>query len=321
MPVKSLDVVTYGEAMAMFVASESGDLAKAKSFVKRAAGAELNVATGLARLGFRVGWVSRVGRDSFGRFVLETLASEGIDSAAVTVDERYPTAFQLKSRNDDGSDPEIEYFRQGSAASQLSIADYRPEYFQAARHLHLSGVAPAISASSLELAFHVAGEMRAAGKSISFDPNLRPTLWRSREIMTDRLNALASYADWVLPGLEEGRILTGLASPHDIAGFYLARGASGVIVKLGSAGAYLRTARQEATIPAAPVAKVVDTVGAGDGFAVGVVSALLEGRDAHFAATRGNLIGAMAIQVSGDSEGLPTRKRLVDCNNPLKQRR
>ncbi|NKI69226.1 sugar kinase [Collimonas pratensis] len=310
MPVKSLDVVTYGEAMAMFVANQDGDLAKAHSFIKRAAGAELNVATGLARLGFQVGWASRVGRDSFGRFVLETLANEGIDSAAVTIDERYPTGFQLKSRNDDGSDPEIEYFRKGSAASHLSIADYRPEYFMAARHLHLSGVAPAISASSLELAFHIASEMRAAGKSISFDPNLRPTLWPSREVMADRLNALACYADWVLPGLEEGRILTGLATPHEIAGFYLARGASGVIIKLGSAGAYLRTAHQEATIAAAPVAKVIDTVGAGDGFAVGVISALLEGRDPHFAATRGNLIGAMAIQVRGDSEGLPTRKQL-----------
>lgn len=310
MPVKPLDVVTYGEAMAMFVANECGDLAKAHSFVKRAAGAELNVATGLARLGFQVGWVSRVGRDSFGRFVLETLASEGIDSAAVAVDERYPTAFQLKSRNDDGSDPEVEYFRRGSAASHLSLADYHPQYFEAARHLHLSGVAPAISESSLELAFHAAGAMRAAGKSISFDPNLRPTLWRSRQVMVERLNALAAHADWVLPGLEEGRILTGLASPQEIAGFYLARGATGVIIKLGSAGAYLRTAEQEAIIPAAPVAKVVDTVGAGDGFAVGVISALLEGRDAHFAASRGNLIGAMAIQVRGDSEGLPTRIQL-----------
>ncbi|SFB11022.1 2-dehydro-3-deoxygluconokinase [Collimonas sp. OK607] len=311
--MKKLDVVTYGEAMTMFVAAETGDLAKAKNFIKRAAGAELNVATGLARLGFQVGWMSRVGKDSFGRFVLETLANEGINSDAVTIDARYPTAFQLKSRNDDGSDPEIEYFRKGSAASHLSIADYRPEYFKAARHLHLSGVAPAISESSLELAFHIATEMRAAGKSITFDPNLRPTLWRSRELMVDRLNALASYADWVLPGLEEGRILTGLTTPREIADFYLARGALGVIIKLGSSGAYLRTAEHEATVPAPLVTNVVDTVGAGDGFAVGVISALLDGHEPRLAVERGNQIGAMAIQVIGDSEGLPTRAQL-GCN-------
>src|SRR5207244_4640172 len=129
----------------------------------------------------------------------KTLADESIDTAAVSVDDRYPTGFQLKSRSDDGRDPQVEYFRKGSAASHLSLADYKPEYFGAARHLHLSGVAPAISETSFELAVHIAREMRAAGKSISFDPNLRPTLWASREIMIERLNTLAAYADWVLP--------------------------------------------------------------------------------------------------------------------------
>lgn len=68
-----LDVVTIGEAMAMFIARETGDLAAAETFVKRAAGAELNVATGLARLGLKVGWVSRIGDDAFGRFICQQL--------------------------------------------------------------------------------------------------------------------------------------------------------------------------------------------------------------------------------------------------------
>ncbi len=84
-----------------------------------------------------------------------------------------------------------------------------------------------------------------------------------------------------------------------------------MVVKLGAQGAYFRTAdNEEGTVPAIPVKNVVDTVGAGDGFAVGVVSALLEGRDVRHALTRGNRIGALAIQVIGDSEGLPTRAEL-----------
>jgi 2-dehydro-3-deoxygluconokinase len=153
--------------------------------------------------------------------------------------------------------------------------------------------------------------MRAAGKTISFDPNLRPTLWPSREAMADALNALAALADWVLPGVSEGLTLTGYAKPEDIAAFYLDRGAKGAVVKLGAHGAYFRTADDaEGIVPAVPVANVVDTVGAGDGFAVGVVSALLEGRDVRDAIARGNRIGALAIQVIGDSEGLPTRAAL-----------
>lgn len=282
-----LDVLTYGEAMALFVADETGPLAAVDHFTKRIAGADLNVAIGLSRLGFNVGYISRVG-----------------------VDTRHPTGFQLKSKETDGRDPSVEYFRKGSAASHLSLDDYDPEYVGAARHLHLTGVAPAISASSRELAFRLAESMRAAGKTISFDPNLRPTLWPSREAMATSLNALAALSDWVLPGLGEGLALTGYETPEDIARFYLDSGARGVVVKLGAQGAYFRTPDQSGYVAAQPVARVVDTVGAGDGFAVGVVSALLEGRDLSTAVARGNRIGALAIQVIGDSEGLPTRAQL-----------
>jgi 2-dehydro-3-deoxygluconokinase len=306
----TLDVITYGEAMAMFVAAETGPLADVGQFTKRVAGADLNVAIGLARLGFKVGWMSRVGADSFGEFVRATLSREGIDQERVMTDERYPTGFQLKSRNDDGSDPAIEYFRKASAASHLSPDDYEPSYVTPARHLHLTGVAPAISATSRELAFLLAREMRAAGKTISFDPNLRPTLWPSQAAMVEGLNALAELADWVLPGIGEGEILTGYTKPEDIARFYLERGARGVIIKLGARGAYFRTADDAGVVAAQSVAKVVDTVGAGDGFAVGVISALLEGRPLRDAVARGNRIGALAIQVIGDSEGLPTRAEL-----------
>ncbi len=97
--MENLDVITIGEAMAMFVATETGDLAEVEHFMKRVAGAELNVATGLARLGLKVGWVSRVGNDSFGRFVLQSLAKEGIDSHAVAIDNRFATGFQMKSKS------------------------------------------------------------------------------------------------------------------------------------------------------------------------------------------------------------------------------
>ncbi|MGE1563498.1 sugar kinase [Pantoea septica] len=309
----ALDVVTIGEAMAMFVARETGDLAAAETFIKRAAGAELNVAIGLARLGLKVGWVSRVGDDSFGRFICQVLESEGVDRRQVTKDARYSTGFQLKSKVDDGSDPLVEYFRKGSAASHLSVEDFNSDYFGAARHLHLSGVAAALSASSLALLKHSAKEMRARGKTISFDPNLRPVLWRSEEEMRQQLNHLAEYADWVLPGEKEGYILTGYRQPEAIADFYLDKGVKAVVIKTGCDGAWYKTAQgEQGQVEAIRVENVVDTVGAGDGFAVGVISALLEGKTLPQAIKRGNRIGSLAIQVIGDSEGLPTRSELGD---------
>ncbi|HAZ54053.1 MAG TPA: sugar kinase [Franconibacter helveticus] len=307
----TLDVITIGEAMAMFVATETGELAEVERFMKRVAGAELNVATGLARLGLKVSWVSRVGNDSFGRFVLQQLAKEGISTQGVTIDDRYPTGFQLKSKVEDGTDPTVEYFRKGSAASHLSTEDFNAPLFYSARHLHVSGVAAALSDTSLALLNHTVRMMKAEGKTISFDPNLRPVLWKSEAEMVEKLNQLAFQADWVLPGLKEGVILTGQTTPEGIADFYLERGVKAVVLKTGADGAWFKTASgEQGAVAAVKVENVVDTVGAGDGFAVGVISALLEGKPLAQAVRRGNKIGSLAIQVPGDSEGLPTREQL-----------
>ncbi len=306
----SLDVVTLGEAMVLFVADQAGPLETVSSFTKRTAGAETNVAIGLARLGLRVGWASRLGDDSFGRYLLATMQAEGVDCSRVARVAGSRSGFMLKGRVHDGSDPPIEYHRQGSAASAMDATDADPDWLRSARHLHATGVFAAVSPSSLQAARASIAHMRAAGGSVSFDPNLRPSLWASIDQMRREVNALAAQAHWVMPGLEEGRLLTGQDTPQGIAGFYRDAGADLVVVKLGAAGAYFEAAGQSGHVPAVRVDKVVDTVGAGDGFAVGLISALLEGQDLAHAARRGAWIGARAVCVAGDTEGLPTRAQL-----------
>jgi len=124
--MSEIDILSFGETMTMLVAEQTGDLAKVRHYEKRIAGADSNVAIGLSRLGFKVAWLSRVGNDSMGRFVTESLASEGVDCGHVTVDTAHPTGFQFKSLELEGADPVVEYFRRGSAASHLSIDDIVP---------------------------------------------------------------------------------------------------------------------------------------------------------------------------------------------------
>lgn len=306
----ALDVITAGEAMVLFAAQQPGPLDEVTTFTRATAGAELNVAIGLARLGLRVGYISRLGNDAFGRYIGATLRREGVDRTHVGVDGDHATGFMLKSRSDDGSDPRTEYFRRGSAASRLGVQDNPRAYCSASRHLHLTGVFAAVSPSTRELVFDLAADARAAGRSISFDPNLRPSLWRSQAELVECLNRLASCSDWVMPGLAEGRLLTGRDEPQGIAAFYLDRGACAVLVKLGRAGAYFASAGASGIAAGVAVERVVDTVGAGDGFAVGVVSGLLEGLSLGDAAARGNAIGARVVQFPGDCDGLPTRAEL-----------
>ena len=125
--------------------------------------------------------------------------------------------------------------------------------------------------------------------------------------MREAINDLATRADWVLPGLEEGRFLAGETSPEAIARYYRQRGAKLVVVKLGSAGAYFAGETGSGYVAGFPVAKVVDRVGAGDGFAVGVISALLDALSVLDAVRRGAWIGARAVQVLGDS----SRKKVL----------
>ena len=148
----ALDVVTYGEAMAMFVAEETGDLAAVAHFTRRLAGAETNVAIGLARLGLKVGWLSRVGDDSFGRFIRASVQAEGVDCSRVVAVAGQSSGFLLKEKAENGADPLVEYFRKGSAASRLAPEHFDPAYFLSARHVHATGVARVTVAKLLKKA-------------------------------------------------------------------------------------------------------------------------------------------------------------------------
>lgn len=302
-----MDVVTLGEAMVLLAATEPGPLDQAMAFSKHTAGAETNVAVGLARMGLRVGWISRLGDDAGGRYLQRCFEREGIDCAHAPLVPGERTGLMFKSRSDDGSDPVTEYLRQGSAASQLGPQHLDLAWMIQARHLHASGVFAALGPGPLAALQRTMQAMREAGKSVSFDPNLRPALWPDVATMRETLNALALQADLFLPGQAEGELLCGLSAPAAIAQHYRDLGVSRVVVKCGAQGAWYADAQGSGWIAARPVARVVDTVGAGDAFAAGVVSGVLEGLALDAAVRRGHWTGACAVQVRGDSEGLPTR--------------
>lgn len=208
-------------------------------------------------------------------------------------------------------DPKVEYFRKNSAASTLSLEDFDEAYFNSAGHLHVTSISAALSKNCLEFSIHAMEFMKSKGKTISLDPNLRPSLWPDTETMVSTINDLATRCDWFLPGLGEGKILTGLSTPEEIADYYLERGVSLVVIKLGPEGAYYKSSAGEGYVDGFKVEQVVDTVGAGDGFAVGVISAMLEKLPIAEAVKRGNAIGALAVMSPGDMDGLPTREELA----------
>ncbi len=297
------EVITLGETMILFSPETDGPLRYVDRFQRRAAGAESNVAIGIARLGHTAGWISRLGDDEFGHYIRTSLRGEGVDVSRVRMDPNHPTGVMFRERGLMGR-VEVIYYRRGSAASHLSPEDLDPAYFRGARLLHLTGITPALSASCRATVYRSIELGREAGMTISFDPNLRLKLWpldEARRVLRD----LAGQADIVLVGLEEGETIFQCEGERALAEAILAGGAKVVVVKLGAQGAYLRTEQEEARVPAYPVSHVVDPVGAGDGFDAGVLAGWLKGWEWPDCLRLGALVGALAVTVPGDVEGYP----------------
>ncbi len=142
------EIILFGEPMAMFVADYVGKLEDIEKFTRSLAGAEVNVCIGLKRLGYDVSYVTKLGVDPFGRYIKNFLVNEGIDTSYITFDKNYPTAFQIKSKTEVG-DPEVVYFRRGTAASHFTKEDMEKIDFEGVRHVHITGIPPALSLSYL----------------------------------------------------------------------------------------------------------------------------------------------------------------------------
>jgi 2-dehydro-3-deoxygluconokinase len=318
------EIVTLGECLISLVAAERAPLSASRIFVRFVAGAEANVAVGLARLGRTVGYIGRVGDDGFGRLIARELRGEGVDVRALVADGSAATGLMVRETRDIGPS-EVIYHRAGSAGSRLSAGDVdaASPMLGGASWLHLTGITAAISrsaAGALERAIELA---RAGGATISLDLNIRRRLW-PESVAAASLRTLASRCDVVLGGLDEVAVVGGLATtlemgavadPDAAAEAMLALGVRRVVVKLGAAGALERRrdapdGPERTRSPARRVPTVVDPVGAGDAFSAGYIALTLEGADPERALAAANACGAAVVATLGDMTGLPTRAEL-----------
>ncbi|MDF2564523.1 MAG: 2-dehydro-3-deoxygluconokinase [Massilibacillus sp.] len=300
-----IEVLTIGEPMGLLVADEVKPLENVEHFTRYVAGAEINFAVGMARLEHKVAYVSKLGNDPFGKHIKNFLAENKIDNRYISFDNEHMTGMQLKAKVEVG-DPEVVNFRKNTASANMNVNDIAQIDWSTIKHLHITGIPPALSSSCRATIYELITAARKHEVRISFDTNLRPALWKDKQEMIDVINDLAFKCDIVLPGVSEGKLLTGSDDLDEIADFYLKSGVKTVVIKVGAKGAFVKTNEGSFTVPAFKVDHIVDTVGAGDGFAVGVVSALLEGLDLKNAVKRGAAIGALAIMSPGDNDGLPT---------------
>ncbi|MFN2744727.1 MULTISPECIES: sugar kinase [Bacillus] len=303
-----MDVISIGETMVLFTPNEDGPLRYARNYTTRMAGAETNTLIGLAKLGMDTGWITRLGKDEFGAMILSSVRGEGVDVSQVMFDEEAPTGLFFKERKS-AAKVNVFYYRNASAASFLQKSDIDETYIEKAGFLYITGITPALSESASEAVFYAVELAKKHNKTVVFDPNLRQKLWdgeRARQTMLD----LIKQSDIVLPGLGEGRFLFGTDDEQKMAEAIHRLGAETAVIKLGAKGAYYSRSKESGYAAGFDIQKAVDPVGAGDGFAAGVLSGLIEELPLCDAVRRGCAIGAMVVAVNGDIEGLPDRDAL-----------
>ncbi|MFX0560483.1 sugar kinase [Tepidibacillus infernus] len=298
-----LDVITIGDGMITFNPSTTGPMRFVQKFTKKIGGAELNVAIGCARLGLKTGWISRLGNDEFGRYILNKIRGEGIDICQVKLVDGFPTSLNFKEIMEDGSGRTF-YYRWDSPTFSLTPDQLDEDYFKQAKLLHITGVFPAIGGKNFEVIMKAITLAKQNGLLISFDPNIRLKLW-SKEKAKEKLSQFLPYVDIVLTGEEEAELLIGETEAKRVIKKFKSFGASYVAIKRGEKGSIGSYGDQYIEVSALIPRKVVDTVGAGDGFDAGFIYGVLKGWDLQKTLRFANAIGSMVVSVSGDNEGLP----------------
>ena len=306
----TLDLITLGEGMVQFGARTRGSLRHVRTYDVHAAGSELNVAIGAARLGLRVGWISRLGADDFGDLLLSAARAEGVDTSQVVRDATDPTGIFVVQRGYpiDGHSSSI-YYRAGSAGARLSVAELDVDYLSRTTIIHTTGISLAVSGELAEAAATARAAAAAGGAQRSFDVNYRAKLWSPDEARPQVEAALAS-SDIAFCSLEDARALWGVDDADAALELVASLGPDHTAVACGRDGAIMLGPDGVKVRAAAVPTQVVDTTGAGDAFCATVLTGIARDWPAEMLLQRACLVGSIVCGVAGDNEGIPTLDEL-----------
>lgn len=298
-----MDIISIGDGLITFDPVSKGPLRFVNQFERKIGGAELNVLIGCARLGLKTGWISRLGKDEFGKHIVNTVRGEGIDVGEVFLEEGYPTSLNFKEVQESGSGKTF-YYRHKSPTETITPDILPIGYIKSAKILHVTGVYPAINQNNRDVILKAIQIARENGVKVSFDPNIRLRLWTEEEARETIISYLP-YVDYLLAGKEELELIFQTTQMETIIKELSHYSCEKIVMKDGENGASVLMDGKWLHLQAPKVVKVVDTVGAGDGFDAGFLYGILQNWPIEKTLEFANTIGSMVVQVSGDNEGLP----------------
>jgi len=265
------DLAAVGELLIDFTPAGTDDQGSVR-YARNAGGAPANVLCMAAKLGLKTAFIGKVGADSFGDFLEQTLIGQGIDTQGLVKDAQAFTTLAFVTLS--GSERSFDFCRKPGADMLLRAEELNCDVLSQAKFVHFGSVSLSETPGSLATlqAVHLA---KQHGACISFDPNYRPFLWPDRELAKKAILNAAALSDVIKLSEEELELVTGFGTDalEQGAQALLDLGASLVLVTLGANGSAAFTKKVQARAAGFAV-KAVDTTGAGDSFTGAVLSRL-----------------------------------------------
>ena len=302
----SIDIISMGECLIELSTDES--MKYAEVFHKYFGGDTLNTMVAAARMGSKVGYITKIGNDSFKDYLIDAINSEDINTSYIKLVEGTNGLYML-SRQKSGK-KEFAYYRKKSAATSLSIDDIDDEYIEQASIVYATGITQSLSNSSknaVHKMFSIAKEKQC---KVAYDPNYRPLLWSADE-GKESLNDIIEYVDIIfLSDKLDGEKLLGISSPDKLIKHFWDLGVQIVVVKMSDYGSTIGYNGEIRFIPAYNV-ETVDVTGAGDAYNGGFLHGIVSGYNPFEAAALAAVVAGLQVQGLGAIRSIPNRKDVL----------
>ena len=310
---KSFAALGFGEVMMRLSPVGMERIAYSDSFIKRAGGSELNVVSGIARLGLRTGLISKLPDSTMGSYIRNQIRSYGVSDDHVARDTAGNARLGIYYYESGvyPRKPQVVYDRAGSSFTSINMDEIGRDVFDQADLFHVSGITLALGEKARETAFELVKGFKAAGAKISFDVNYRAALWSEEEAKA-AVEAILPYLDILFVSEETSRRMLGRTGElEDIQKGYSADYGISVVASTQrkilshsrhSFGSVIYSAKDDKCFTAKPYEniEVVDRIGSGDAYVSGVLYSILSGKSIEEAVEYGNAMAAVKNTVPGD---------------------
>ena len=302
------DIVTFGETMIRLTPPNFQRLEQAHAFDVGISGAELNTATGLARLGLRTAWVSRLVDSPMGRMIANRAREQNVDTSCILWTKEGRVGLYYYEMGASTRASQVIYDRANSAISQLKPGEVDwATILKGARAFHISGITPALSASCAEASKEAVAAAKSAGCVVSLDINYRARLW-SKEAARECITGLLKDVTILFTTLDEASAVLGLEGDAAV----VAREIAGqwkvpvVAITLREAPSVLRNIWRSLALADGKIytgrtidLELIDRMGSGDSYDAGFLYGYLTG-DLNKAVAYGDALSAIKHSVPGD---------------------